>query len=236
MTVVSPVANERDRALVQTIFAAVGRVRFLEEKHFDACTALSGSGPAFACIFLEAMADGGVMMGLPRAEALELAAQSTRAWCRRLRRVLTARCSVAGRGPDDASGRHSSGPAQGRGHESVVLTVCASLSLTHIRSSRRMHDRRPARARGRPCALDHRSRHPDRDGTGERTGSACQKVISSQSSRRLHTFRLSDVVHNARCIALLRTCTKRDVDLRTSSDLDREEAASDAQRTSVWLP
>ncbi|KAH9946060.1 pyrroline-5-carboxylate reductase [Epithele typhae] len=46
------------------------------EKHFDACTALSGSGPAFACIFLEAMADGGVMMGLPRAEALELAAQT----------------------------------------------------------------------------------------------------------------------------------------------------------------
>jgi hypothetical protein len=121
MTVVSPVANERDRALVQTIFAAVGRVRFLEEKHFDACTALSGSGPAFACIFLEAMADGGVMMGLPRAEALELAAQSTRAWRRRLRRVLTTRCSVAGRGPDDASSRHSSGPAQRRGHESVAL-------------------------------------------------------------------------------------------------------------------
>ncbi|KAH9048171.1 pyrroline-5-carboxylate reductase [Lactarius hengduanensis] len=54
----------------------IRRCRFLEEKHFDACTALSGSGPAFACIFLEAMADGGVMMGLPRAEALELAAQT----------------------------------------------------------------------------------------------------------------------------------------------------------------
>ena len=58
------------------MFNPIGRCRFLEEKHFDACTALSGSGPAFACLVLEAMADGGVMMGLPRSEALELAAQS----------------------------------------------------------------------------------------------------------------------------------------------------------------
>ena len=65
-----------DRATILKIFSSIGRCRFLEEKHFDACTALSGSGPAFACIFMEAMADGGVMMGLPRAEALELAAQS----------------------------------------------------------------------------------------------------------------------------------------------------------------
>lgn len=59
-----------------SIFQAVGRCRFLDEKHFDAATALAGSGPAFACVFLEAMADGAVMMGLPRKEALELAAQS----------------------------------------------------------------------------------------------------------------------------------------------------------------
>ena len=71
----SPTA-EVDRLIILTIFSSIGRCRFLEEKHFDACTALSGSGPAFACIFLEAMADGGVMMGLPRAEALELAAQT----------------------------------------------------------------------------------------------------------------------------------------------------------------
>ncbi|KAI0046709.1 pyrroline-5-carboxylate reductase [Auriscalpium vulgare] len=80
MTVVStlpPSATAaRDRSIVLQIFSSIGRVRILDEKHFDACTALSGSGPAFACIFLEAMADGGVMMGLPRAEALELAAQT----------------------------------------------------------------------------------------------------------------------------------------------------------------
>ncbi|KAI0780862.1 pyrroline-5-carboxylate reductase [Trametes elegans] len=80
MTVVSTLApsdaRELDRAIILNVFSSIGRCRFLEEKHFDACTALSGSGPAFACIFLEAMADGGVMMGLPRAEALELAAQT----------------------------------------------------------------------------------------------------------------------------------------------------------------
>jgi len=80
MTVVSNLSpsehEESDRAVILKIFSSIGRCRFLDEKHFDACTALSGSGPAFACIFMEAMADGGVMMGLPRAEALELAAQS----------------------------------------------------------------------------------------------------------------------------------------------------------------
>ncbi|KAF8212372.1 pyrroline-5-carboxylate reductase [Mycena galopus ATCC 62051] len=80
MTVVSTLppspSTDLDRAIILKIFSSIGRCRFLDEKHFDACTALSGSGPAFACIFLEAMADGGVMMGLPRAEALELAAQT----------------------------------------------------------------------------------------------------------------------------------------------------------------
>ncbi len=80
MTVVSTIpsspSEELDRILILKIFSSIGRCRFLDEKNFDACTALSGSGPAFACIFLEAMADGGVMMGLPRVEALELAAQS----------------------------------------------------------------------------------------------------------------------------------------------------------------
>lgn len=78
MSTLSPSPEmETDRQIILKIFSSIGRCRFLDEKHFDACTALSGSGPAFACIFLEAMVDGGVMMGLPRAEALELASQST---------------------------------------------------------------------------------------------------------------------------------------------------------------
>lgn len=78
MTIVSTLDENQplERAIILNIFSSIGRCRFLDEKHFDACTALGGSGPAFAAIFLEAMADGGVMMGLPRAEALELAAQT----------------------------------------------------------------------------------------------------------------------------------------------------------------
>jgi len=80
MTVVTPLPSSSesdiDRTIILQIFSSIGRCRFIDEKHFDACTALSGSGPAFACIFLEAMADGGVMMGLPRPEALELASQT----------------------------------------------------------------------------------------------------------------------------------------------------------------
>lgn len=68
--------QEQTRRILVNLFKPLGRCRFLDEKHFDACTALAGSGPAFCMVFLEAMVDGGVMMGLPRAEALELAAQS----------------------------------------------------------------------------------------------------------------------------------------------------------------
>ena len=92
MTIVSTLDENQplDRSIILNIFSSIGRCRFLDEKHFDACTALGGSGPAFAAIFLEAMADGGVMMGLPRAEALELAAQSWWSLIRCLFNVLIA--------------------------------------------------------------------------------------------------------------------------------------------------
>ncbi|MCB9668593.1 MAG: pyrroline-5-carboxylate reductase [Alphaproteobacteria bacterium] len=78
MTVVAPGprATDEDLETCTAIFGAVGRVRQLEEKHFDVVTALSGSGPAFACVVLESLADGGVRMGLPREVAVELAAQT----------------------------------------------------------------------------------------------------------------------------------------------------------------
>ncbi len=62
-------------ALVVRVFESVGRCMELESKHMDAVTSLNGSGPAFAYVMLEAMADGGVMMGLPRDVALTIAAQ-----------------------------------------------------------------------------------------------------------------------------------------------------------------
>jgi pyrroline-5-carboxylate reductase len=57
------------------IFAAVGDCIELEDKLMNAVTSLNGSGPAFAYVMLEAMADGGVMMGLPRDIALKIAAR-----------------------------------------------------------------------------------------------------------------------------------------------------------------
>ncbi len=58
------------------IFETMGRTVVLEEKHFDAVTGLSASGPAFVYIIIEALAEGGVKVGLPRSVATELAAQA----------------------------------------------------------------------------------------------------------------------------------------------------------------
>ncbi|KAF3916101.1 hypothetical protein ABW20_dc0109925 [Dactylellina cionopaga] len=69
---------QEERDLVFWIFSQIGRAIFLAEKHMDASTALCGSGPAFMALVLEAMADGGVMMGLPRVEAQMMAAQTMR--------------------------------------------------------------------------------------------------------------------------------------------------------------
>jgi pyrroline-5-carboxylate reductase len=75
MTVLSraPEVGDEELALARRIFESVGSVLELENKHMDAVTSLNGSGPAFAYVMLEAMADGGVMMGLPREAALTIA-------------------------------------------------------------------------------------------------------------------------------------------------------------------
>ena len=62
--------------LARTLFDAVGRTMILDEKHMDAVTALSASGPAFLYVVLESLAEGGVKVGLPRNIAIELAAQT----------------------------------------------------------------------------------------------------------------------------------------------------------------
>lgn len=69
--------NDDQLALAQRIFSTVGRVVVVDERHMDAVTGLSGSGPAFLYIIIEALAEAGVNVGLPRDIATQLAAQTT---------------------------------------------------------------------------------------------------------------------------------------------------------------
>jgi pyrroline-5-carboxylate reductase len=69
--------TDEQMTLAQRIFATVGRTVIVDEKHMDAVTGLSGSGPAFLYIIIEALAEAGVNVGLPRDIATQLAAQTT---------------------------------------------------------------------------------------------------------------------------------------------------------------
>ncbi len=69
-------ASEQDLETARQIFNAVGQTVIVPEEQLDAVTGLSGSGPAYVFIILEALSDGGVRMGLPRDTALVLAAQT----------------------------------------------------------------------------------------------------------------------------------------------------------------
>ncbi|MEM2944592.1 MAG: pyrroline-5-carboxylate reductase [Methanomassiliicoccales archaeon] len=69
-------ATPEDRDTVQRILESVGIAFCLDEKLLDAVTGLSGSGPAFVYLVIEALADGGVRAGLPRDVSLALAAQT----------------------------------------------------------------------------------------------------------------------------------------------------------------
>lgn len=69
-------ATEDDGELISKLFGAIGKVWTANEKLFDAITGLSGSGPAYIFLAIEALADGGVAAGLPRDLALGLASQT----------------------------------------------------------------------------------------------------------------------------------------------------------------
>src|SRR5438445_5984747 len=69
-------ATDADLATARTIFDSVGLTVVLEESQLDAVTGLSGSGPAYLFLIIEALADAGVKVGLSRRASLQLAAQT----------------------------------------------------------------------------------------------------------------------------------------------------------------
>jgi pyrroline-5-carboxylate reductase len=78
MTAISPgpAAKPEHVETARRLFEGVGRALVVDEKHMDAITALSGSGPAFVFVILESLAEAGVKVGLPREMATTLVAQT----------------------------------------------------------------------------------------------------------------------------------------------------------------
>lgn len=68
--------NEDDRLDILQIFDSFGKTCEVEEKMMDAVTAVSGSAPAYVFMFIEALADGAVLQGMPRKDAYSFAAQT----------------------------------------------------------------------------------------------------------------------------------------------------------------
>ena len=71
-----PHAQKEDLTMAKTIFDSVGKTVFVEEDLLDAVTGLSGSGPAYIFLIIDALADAGVKVGLSRSDALLLASQT----------------------------------------------------------------------------------------------------------------------------------------------------------------
>ena len=69
-------ASSEDETVALSLFQAVGRAVVMKESSMDAVTGLSGSGPGFVFLLIDAMADGGVLAGLNRPQAIEMAAQT----------------------------------------------------------------------------------------------------------------------------------------------------------------
>ena len=68
--------TEEEKRELETLFTSFGKLQLVEERLMDAVGCVSGSSPAFVYMFIEALADGAVKYGLPRAAACQMAAQA----------------------------------------------------------------------------------------------------------------------------------------------------------------
>ena len=68
--------TEDEAKIIKNIFDSLGKAEIISEKLMDVVTSVSGSSPAFVYMFIEAMADGAVLGGMPRAQAYKFAAQA----------------------------------------------------------------------------------------------------------------------------------------------------------------
>ena len=78
MTAITPnkLVSKEDEEVILDIFQSFGKTEIIEEKLMNVIPAISGSSPAYVYMFIEALADGGVLQGIPRNKAYKLAAQA----------------------------------------------------------------------------------------------------------------------------------------------------------------
>ncbi len=124
-------------ARAKRLFGAVGRVVVVDEAHMDAVTGLSASGPAFLFIVIESLAEAGVKVGLPRAIATELAAQT----------VLGAGAMVLETGEHPAKLKDEVTTPAGTTIDGILELEDGGLRVTLIKAVVRATQRATARAR-----------------------------------------------------------------------------------------
>ncbi len=137
--------------MARVMFEALGQVVVVDESHLDAVTGLSGGGPAYVCLFIEALADGGVKMGLPRSQAQLLAAQTVLGAARMVIETKqhpgTLKDQVASPGGTTIAGLHRL--EEGRLRGMVISAVeSATLRCQELRQQANVSRKTPADSRG----------------------------------------------------------------------------------------